>query len=313
MKKKKKKIVIICSLIVSLFLGIFIYNRVMLWNEAELRKPIGQMVSVNGHELSLYIEGNGPKTLVFMAGGGTCSPILDFKSLYSKLSDDFKIVVVEKLGYGFSDTGHRLRDIDSILSDTRGALKAAGIVGPYILCPHSMSGIEAIYWAQKYPKEVEGVIGLDMATPYHYEHMKINVPLLSFTRGVFIAGVGRLLPNIWKGDAVIHGNLSEEEKNIYKAVFYDKTLSGPMIKEAKSIKNNAAYVRELGLPQIPLLMFISNGKGTGMKEALWQEYSKMFVDNVENGEIIILDCPHYVHDYLYDYISEEIKIFLGTL
>lgn len=32
---------------------------------------------------------------------GTCSPILDFKSLYSLLSDEYKIAVVEKFGYGF--------------------------------------------------------------------------------------------------------------------------------------------------------------------------------------------------------------------
>ena len=30
-------------------------------------------------------------------------PILDFKSLYSQLSDNYKIVVIEKFGYGFSD------------------------------------------------------------------------------------------------------------------------------------------------------------------------------------------------------------------
>lgn len=48
-------------------------------------------------------RGRGDKTLVFMSGGGTCSPILDFKSLYSLLSSEYKIAVVEKFGYGFSD------------------------------------------------------------------------------------------------------------------------------------------------------------------------------------------------------------------
>ena len=64
-----------------------------------------------------------------------------------KLSIDYKIVVVEKFGYGFSDVVDKERNIDSVLEDTRAALIKAGVKGPYVLCPHSMSGIEALYWS----------------------------------------------------------------------------------------------------------------------------------------------------------------------
>lgn len=89
--------------------------------------------------MSIYIEGEGETTLVFMSGGGICSPILDFKSLYSLLSDNCKIAVVKKFGYCFSDVVDGSRDIDSILENTRAALSAAGLNAPYVLCPHSMS------------------------------------------------------------------------------------------------------------------------------------------------------------------------------
>ena len=113
-----------------------------------------------------------------MSGSGTCSPILDFKSLYSRLSNDYKIVVVEKFGYGFSDIVDENRDIDTMLSETRMALDNVGIKGPYVLCPHSMSGLEALYWAQKYPEEVEAIVGLDMAVPDYYDEMNINIPIM---------------------------------------------------------------------------------------------------------------------------------------
>lgn len=61
--------------------------------------------------MSIYVEGSGSKTLVFLSGAGTCSPILDFKSLYSLLSDDYRIVVVEKFGYGYSDVVDEDRNI----------------------------------------------------------------------------------------------------------------------------------------------------------------------------------------------------------
>lgn len=131
-------------------MAIYINHRIQTARESELLLPLGDLVEVDGHNMSIYSEGTGEKTLVFMSGRGTCSPILDFKPLYSLLSDEYKIVVVEKFGYGFSDVVDEPRDIDTMLSQTRVALQEAGHDGPYVLCPHSMSGIEALYWAQQY-------------------------------------------------------------------------------------------------------------------------------------------------------------------
>ena len=150
----------IIVLLIALLLITAVNHQIQLKKETELLSPLGQMVEVDGHNMSVYIEGTGDKTIVFMSGGGTCSPILDFKSLYSLLSDQYQIAVVEKFGYGFSDIVDKSRDIDSILEDTRAALKKAGLAAPYVLCPHSMSGLEALYWAQKYPDEVSAIMGL---------------------------------------------------------------------------------------------------------------------------------------------------------
>ena len=107
--------------------------------------------------------------LVFMSASGTVSPIYDFRILYEKLIPDFRIIVVEKFGYGYSDLYEGPCDIDSIVSFQRQALEQAGEEGPFILLPHSMSGLEAIRWAQLYPEEVEAIIGLDMAAPQTYK------------------------------------------------------------------------------------------------------------------------------------------------
>jgi hypothetical protein len=123
----------------------YIHHRIQLAKEDELFIPMGQQVEIDGRLMHVYSEGNGELTLVFMSGGGTSSPVLDFKSLYSILSEEYGIVVVEKTRYGFSDVADVERDVDSILSDSRAVLELAGIEGPFVLCPHSMSGIEAIY------------------------------------------------------------------------------------------------------------------------------------------------------------------------
>lgn len=313
-KKVMKIILIVIAVLIVLISAIYINHCICLKNEAELLTPLGEIVEVDGHNMSVYIEGEGDTTLVFMSGGGTCSPILDFKSLYSLLSADYKIAVVEKLGYGFSDVVDKERDIDSILEDTRTALTQVGLNAPYVLCPHSMSGLEALYWAQKYPDEVSAIIGLDMAVPQYYDSMNINIPLMKLSSWAADIGVTRLISNISKSEAIKHGTLSDEEKEIYKAVFYNRTATKTMINECEAVKANAKKVNDMGIPQLPMLLFISDGSGgTGFDEETWRKIPIEYISQIDSGKYIELDCPHYVHDYEYKTINENIIEFLSNL
>lgn len=300
-------IILLCILVMASYIN----HRIQLGKEKELLTPLGQMVNVNGNQMSIYTEGTGDKTLVFMSGGGTCSPILDFRSLYKLLSDEYRIVVVEKIGYGFSDVAEVDRDIDSILVDTRAALAQAGIAGPFVLCPHSMSGIEALYWAQKYPDEVSAIIGLDMAVPEVYADYDINMFTVRLGQYAARFGITRLIPNIAESDAIKYGTLSDAEKEIYRAIFYKRTATDTMINEVKCIKNSAVKVQESAIPQIPMLLFVSNGIGTGWDKEQWVAYQQNYISQVAGGEIIELDCPHYIHDHKYEVISSEMKEFLA--
>ena len=302
----------IVAIIVILICICFGYHRYRLRKEEKLREPLGQLIDINENNISIYVEGSGSKTLVFLSGGGTCSPILDFKSLYSLLSDEYRIIVVEKFGYGYSDIVDEDRNIQTILSETRLALNKAGIEGPYVLCPHSMSGIEALYWAQKYPDEIEAIIGLDMAVPEYYENMKINLALMKLGQYAADLGITRLIPTLAESDAIKHGTLTNDEKNRYRAIFYNRTATVTMINEAKSVKDNARIVAQNGVPQVPMLLFISDGTGgTGFDKETWRRIQEKYISEVEYGKYIELDCPHYVHDYEYGRISEEIKSFLS--
>lgn len=299
-------------MIILFFLVVsFTRHKICLSNEKNLLTPLGELVEVDGHNMSIYVEGKGNHTFVFLSGSGTCSPILDFKSLYSLLSDDYRIVVVEKFGYGFSDIVDSDRDIDTVLRQTRTALDKAGIDGPYILCPHSMSGIEALYWAQQYPEEVEAIIGLDMAVPEYYDEMNISIPVMKLGQYGASLGVTRWIPGISESDAIKFGTLTDNEKEIYRAVFYNRTATVTMINEAKEIKNSVGVVKANGVPQVPMLLFISNGSGgTGFDEETWRSIPKEYISKSDNANYIELDCPHYVHDYKYEEISNEMKKFI---
>lgn len=314
-RSKFLKVIFIIAAVIVLFIIVsFVRHKICSFRERKLLTPLGKLVEVNGHNMSVYTVGEGDKTLVFLSGGGTCSPILDFKSLYSLLSNEYKIVVVEKFGYGFSDVVDEQRDIDTILSETRMALEKAGIEGPYVLCPHSMSGLEALYWAQKYPEEVEAIIGLDMAVPAYYDEMHISIPITKLGQYGAALGITRWIPGLAESDAIKAGTLSEEEKEIYRAVFYQRTATVTMIDEVKAVKDNAKTVKENGVPQVPMLLFISNGSGgTGFTEETWRRIPKEYIAGCDNASYIELDCPHYVHDYEYEKISEEIRNLLKKM
>jgi len=77
-------------------------------------------INDDGNKLHVYTKGEGDTTLVFMSGLGTSSPVYDFKVLYNKLSNDYRIAVVERAGYGWSDISSSSRDIDTVVEAKNG-------------------------------------------------------------------------------------------------------------------------------------------------------------------------------------------------
>ncbi len=288
----------------------FIRHRIALSREKKLLTPPGQMVEVDGHYMHVFSVGKGEKTLVFMSASGTICPSLDFKNLYPLLSDKYRVVVVEKFGYGYSDIVNRPRDIKTILSDTRAALKGADIKDPYILCPHSYSGLEALYWTQTYPDEVEAIIGLDMSFPEAYEYTKGGIlvrPYYLAQNLLIKLGIGRFLPYetfIPEGDF-----LTKDEEKIYTALGNKLYNNIDVANEAKEAKANAKIVSASEKANIPMLIFLSDKKLDGKKN-LWKKTAWDYINTLDSVTTIQLNCDHYIFHYEPEQIAKEIKTFL---
>lgn len=287
------------------------YHRVMLSKEKPLlESPLGQMVEVDGNQMSIYTEGEGDHTLVIMSGGGEVSPILGYSPLYRKLSDTYKIAVIEKFGYGFSDVVDGERDFDTILRQDREALQKAGVEAPYILCPHSMSGIEAILWAQKYPDEVEAIVGLDMCTPKGFteeelaDDGKTMSDLYTFLRE---SGLVRLLLT----DSTFPDHYDQHEKEIYKALTFRKFANKNVEDEKTHLADAIEEINSADKPDIPTLMFLSDGKETGGQ--MWIDAIHDYADGLTDAKVIELDCGHNVAQEKPDEIAEAMREFIAGL
>ena len=306
----RKRLLFLLGAVLVLLLASFIYHRLALQREKASLNPMGQMVSVNGHDMSVFVKGNGPQTLVFLSGAGTASPILDFKDLYDGLSKQYKIVVVERAGYGYSEDTSKSRDVSEVLSETRQALAKAHVSGPYIILSHSMASLETLLWQAKYPSEIQAIIGLDWALPESYSQLRMHSQILRMARLGSQLGLLRYIPSRLY---VPNENLSSSDRRLYQRIAYRQILSQAMLNESLSVKGNAKKVDAKINSQISTLLLVSNGEGTSFSKEEWRNYAARFAKDQKNIELTFYDAPHYLYHYRTKEVVAKIEDFIkGT-
>ena len=307
MKKFKQFSWIVCGFLL-LFLGAtFVFHQFSLRNESKLLTPIGKQVTVNGHRMNVSVKGEGSETIVFLSGAGIASPILDFKNLSDSLSKKYKVVVVERAGYGFSEDSDRSRDVMEVLSETRQALAQAHVSGPYVIISHSMASLESLAWQEKYPNEVKALIGLDWALPASYEDLKDNQALLTVAYWSSKIGLLRYFPESFY---IKNPTLTETERQQYKLLAYKQLMSQAMLHESRLAKENAKKVPSSINPKIPTLLLVSNGEGTTFSQSEWQHYAETFASGQSNVQVIYMDAPQDLYHYQNNELVSRIEEFL---
>ncbi|WP_439873418.1 alpha/beta fold hydrolase [Bacillus mycoides] len=317
-----KIIFLVCSSIIFLGTGaVFIYHNYQLKMESKLINNERELINFNNKKMNVYNEGSGEDTFVFMSGSGIAAPVYELKGLYSKFSKENKIAVIERAGYGYSDVFHDDRDIDTILEQTREALMRSGNKPPYILVPHSLSGIEAIYWAEKYPSEVKGIIALDIGLPNQYVTHKIGMVDSLRIKGMNILteiGFQRLVPSITYNPEVIQQSyLTEQEKTIYKALSYKQAFNDDMKQELLQSYNNSKKSNSLSIPKETPILFIDaiarqnkDSKYTKRKNEDYKELaSKLLIADVkiiEGTHSIYLYAPDEIYKLAMDFINNKV-------
>ena len=266
----------------------------------------GKLVTINGHKIHIYIQGNkNAPAIVFMSGHCTVAPVYDFKVLYEKLLPNFRVIVVEKYGYGYSDICDSACDIDALVEVQRQTLAALGETGPYILAPHSMSGLEAIRWKQSFPDEVSAIIGIDMATPLSFsvltdEDIKKTIRLMRVLRKLRLGSILTSLNN---------RSLTADEIKQHKLLRKRNAFNICCINEAKEVLRNSKIVGDDECVKCPILLFSSSGQD---QERDWVENQQKFALSM-GARLISYDCGHYIHHFKSEEMCKEIIEFINSL
>ena len=215
---------------------------------------------------------------------------------------------VEKAGYGYSDIVEVDRDVASMVMEVRSALNGAGIEAPYVLLPHSMSGLEAIYWVQNYPDEISGIIGIDMAVPDAYDkeyNLIISKTMMTLGRASVKLGLLRI-PGIYP---LNEAPLTEKEAKQQRLLMYRNAVNPVYIAEGQKVYENAQTVKTGGAISCPVLMFCSDGTEIG---DFWIPTQEKFAEE-NQAKIICFDCGHNIHYYKSEEMVDHIESFLAEI
>lgn len=317
-----KKIIIITKRAFITFASILLFytliHQILTVAEKKGNPTIGQYVTVNGKQMNLYILGEGENTIVLLPGLGTAAPVLDFMPLAQDLSKDNQVVIVEPFGYGWSDITPQERTIEMQVEEIRSALHSAKVPEPYILMPHSISGLYSIYYANTYPEEVAGIIGIDCTLPkmaeYFNEEYPQKMPLLA--SHLSSIGVMRLItllaPENYISD---NGNHYYDEENLtmQKRIASWKASNKNVIDEMNHICDSITKTYDMTFQKdLPVLLFSSDDSQLPPREdgKTGLSFLETYITNPGLQKVIPLNGPHYLHWTCKNEICSYVRSFI---
>lgn len=300
----------------ALLLGFFLHKGMTAYEQHKY-PPIGQLVEVDGKKMHVYTKGEGENTILLMSGLGTAAPVLDFEPLINELAKNNRVAVVEPFGYGWSNRTDKERTVEHMVEEIRTALKKMNIKGPYILMPHSISGIYSMYYVNKYPTEVKAVIGIDATLPKALEYFKEAPPTMpNYLSYLAPTGIARLAVNMMADNFLPiaeDGTYSKENLNITRAISAWKGYNRNVVDEANEIRNNIHKTVHMIFPsEMPVLFFTTKEERVNEEGKSNITFYETQVTNHSASKVVTLEGHHYLHWTQSKTISNHLNEFTAT-
>jgi pimeloyl-ACP methyl ester carboxylesterase len=283
-----------------------VVNAVASSVEQDRIEPYGETVTVDDHEMNVYIAGDGPEDIVLLPGFGTASPVWDFAPLVDDLAADHRVIVVEPFGYGLSDGTDAERTTENIVSEVHDALQALD-VDQYVLMGHSIAGIYGIEFAQRYPDEVTAFVGIDTSAPGQ-PNMDTEFPigLMAAAKNLGLVRVLSAIGGVGYEEPVY----SDEAREQIGLISNRNSFSPTYLDEMTHIRTNFADAIGTAFPaDLPLLLFVV---ADNAKNPDWLPLHERQAAAVDDGTVVALDGEHYLHHTHSPEIAEAFRAWEQT-
>lgn len=297
-------------------LGIIINTICRLLNKSKLQDAYGQEVPVDGRSMRVDVKGEESSPVIVLLPGLSCaSPVLEMEPLATALSRNYRVVTIEPFGYGLSDLTEQERTIENVVQELHACVETLGYK-EYYLMGHSLGGLYSLYWANQYPEEVQGFVGIDPSVPGMNDEQpfpisitalnKISAYLSKVMNGV---GLTRLM-SAGHPENAIYADLTypytEQELEIYRLLSLDKAYNKTVMNEMKHLDANVEAVRGMRFPDgMTVLQFVSGSNCDLM--STWEQLHRDVMPENGRGEVVRLDGGHYLHFEFPDQIVQYVK------
>ena len=121
--------------------------------------PPGTLVDIGGFRLHIRCEGTGDPAVVMLAGGGDFS--FDWSLVQPGVARFARACAYDRAGLAWSDLGPTTRTMRQDAHELHLLLEKAGIKGPLVLVGHSIGGLIARVYVDRYPGRVAGLVLVD--------------------------------------------------------------------------------------------------------------------------------------------------------
>lgn len=135
-------------------------------------------------KMNVAVKGStSPKhTFITIAGMGHPDYGVYMDYITNSLQKDNRLVIIDRLGTGYSDDTKAERTANVIVEEYRAALQKNMIDAPYVLLAHEIGAAYATHWQNTYPNEIEGIIYIDpnpIDSSYSGLKLPENIEMLS--------------------------------------------------------------------------------------------------------------------------------------
>jgi pimeloyl-ACP methyl ester carboxylesterase len=285
---------------------------VLTASEKKRFPPPGKMVQVEGAKLHIYTEGSGQTNVVLLEGWGTAAPTIDFKPLLRALKNGFRVSIVEYPGYGWSEGTNSPRTNQNIVEEIRSSLRGIGVLPPYVIICHSISGLYTLHYSIRYPNEIRAIIGLDSTVPeqFHYWHPKRLSALPQIARAT---GILRLLVLL---DPKIIGYqyeaYSDEDRRKFQMMYCWNHANRTQRAEYRQVSANAKELDSQRFPStIPIRMIVSKDSIVSLAKTMkgldWKKAHENIIAGNLNGRVIVLDAGHFIEWDRSDIVADIVQ------
>jgi pimeloyl-ACP methyl ester carboxylesterase len=136
----------------------------------------GRLVNIGPYRLHFECVGEGSPVVI--ADNGLNARFPTWRRVLPEVGKFTRMCAYERAGVGFSDPIPRpfKRTAKDVVADLHELLRVEGIPGPYVLVGHSAGGIHVRLYANRYPRNVAGLVLVDSSHEDQYLRFAALMP-----------------------------------------------------------------------------------------------------------------------------------------